>query len=226
MDAASRRLEALLLGSGTLEEVLEAIGQGADVRRPLRDGSRPLSWSIGERFGPQGSARCAGALLAAGARVADEPNELTEDTSVHRAAVLGYVDALGVLLAADGRVALHRFDDLGRSPLICAVVSRSIEAVQILLEAGADVDASDEPRAGNPPIRWATEARDVRMVRYLLRMGADPTKPGWMHRSALDRARPWRSSKRRPELKAIFEALDLVARAPERRGELPVRGGR
>jgi ankyrin repeat protein len=203
--APDDQLEQALLGPGKLEDVLAALEAGADVHRPFFDGTLALTWAISERFGPQGSAHCARAILGAGASVGEERGD---ETSVHRAAELGYAEALDVLLAADGAAAFGRFDSLGRSPLICAVMSRSREAALRLLEAGADPDASDEPRAGNPPLCWAAEARDERLVRDLLERGANPRKPGWMGLSALDRARAWRDSTRHPELKAIFELLE------------------
>lgn len=215
----SQRLEDALLGPGDLASALDAIRAGADVLAPFSDGSVPLTWAVSRSLGPEGSARCARALLDAGATVTAEPWE-TWGTSVHRAAELGFVNVLGILLKSDGKVALDRFDELSRTPLICAIVARSVEAAQLLIDAGADVNATDEPRIGNPPIRWATENRDEAMVRFLLHAGADPLKPGWMQLSALDAARPWKDSRRHPELARIFELLDRVARRPDARHSL------
>lgn len=217
-DDAHQQLEEALLGSGDLAAVLDAIRRGADVCAPFFDGSAPLTWAVSKSFGPDGSAQCVQAMLAARATVATEPCEQW-GTSVHRAAELGYLEALRLLLDANGRVALGRFDDQSRSPLIFAIVGGSVSAAEMLIAAGADVNASDEPRVGNPPIRWATSEQNEEMVRLLLRAGADPTKPGWMQLSALDVAKGWKSS-RKPELVRVFELLDLVARRPEARRTL------
>lgn len=215
---AHKQLEESLLGTADLDAALDAIRRGTDVRVPFFDGSVPLTWAVSEAFGPDGSARCVRAVLDAGATVAAEPWEQW-GTSVHKAAELGYVEALRLLLSADGRAALHRFDDLSRSPLILAIIGGSEAAAEMLIAAGADVNATDEPRIGNPPIRWATEQQNEQMVTLLLRAGGDPTKPGWMQLSALDVAKAWRNS-RKPELVRIFELLDLVARQPEARHRL------
>ena len=212
----TQQLEDALFEASDLARALDAVSRGADVGAQFVDGSVPLTRSVLEVFGSEGSARCVRALLDKGARVADETSE-TWGTSVHHAAELGYVDALAALLAADGKAALQRFDELSRSPLICAVTGKRIEAAQLLLDAGADINASDEPRIGNPPVRWAAENGDEAMVRFLLHAGANPLKPGWMQASALDIAKPWKESTRHPELKRIFEMLDLVARKPESR---------
>jgi ankyrin repeat protein len=212
---AHQQLEDSLLRPGDVAAALDAIRRGADVRQPFLDGSAPLTWAVSGSLGPEGSARCVRAMLDAGATVADEPWK-EWGTSVHRAAELGYTDALKLLLEADGKAALERFDELSQSPLIRAIEGGSIAAVEMLLEAGADVNGTDEPRIGNPPLRWATEARNEKMIEVLLAAGADPLKPGWMQLSAFHIAQGWKDS-RTPELVRIFELLDRVTRHPEAR---------
>lgn len=220
---ANSKLQSALLESADIDGAIDALRQGAEVRARFFDGSVPLTWAVSGSFGPEGSARLVRSLLKHGARVEDETLEFYQtkvETSVHRAAGLGYLDALSELLSADGRVALERYDSTDRSPLICAVVGGSIPTAQLLLDAGARVDASNEARAGNSALRWATEEKSEEMVRFLLAAGANPLKPGWMQISALQVAAKWKDSTRHPELRRIHDLLDRVARNPGSRHEL------
>jgi len=131
---------------------------------------------------------------------------------VHQAAENGYTEALKELLLADGKVALNVFDDMGRTPLICAVDNGRFAETSLLLDAGADANVHDTETISNTALSYAVQGGSLAMVQLLLRYGADPTIRGWMHLSALDRARRAATDGCAPEQRQILELLDEDAK--------------
>jgi ankyrin repeat protein len=197
---------------GSVEEIVAAVRGGANVNARDDGGETALTYAASADLGPESAAACIRCLIGLGARVAEERPRGGLGTSVHRAAAYGYTEALKALLSADGKEALNTFDDVSRTPLICAVENVHFTEAAILLEAGADVDAHDGEKIGNTALIKAVQSRNLRMVRLLLKHGADPTIPGWMQRTALDRARDWASGYAPLELKEIFRLLEEEAK--------------
>jgi ankyrin repeat protein len=98
--------------------------------------------------------------------------------------------------------------DLSYSPLHFAVRGEHIEVARYLLSAGADVNAYDEMYIGETPLGDAAADCSYEIAELLVEAGADPTIPGWMQRTALDRAR----RRKKDEGKRVYELLLKVAR--------------
>jgi ankyrin repeat protein len=221
MDDDAAALQDLLkeaIAAVDFAQAQAAIDMGAGPNVRDEDGTTALTWAA---FGSGGVRPAAVAervrwLLARRARVSEERSR-DGTTSVHHAAEAGNVAVLELLLAADGACALAAFDYVSRTPLICAVDGDHLEAARLLIDAGSDVDANEEAKAGNSALSWAVSRKNAAMVELLLDAGADPTLPGWMRRSALDRASQWREVARHPDHRRIYELLEHAARHPGRR---------
>ncbi|HEY7154662.1 MAG TPA: ankyrin repeat domain-containing protein [Gemmataceae bacterium] len=138
-------------------------------------------------------------------------DEWIEREKLHRAAEAGGLTLVCELLNQGCPV--NAFDELGKTPLHYAVLGEHFTVVDVLLRSGADVNAHDEQRIGNTPLGEAASTCSLRMARLLVEAGADPTIPGWMQRSALDRAERRRHEEGTgSEGQAVFNILKEAAR--------------
>lgn len=134
-----------------------------------------------------------------------------ERERLHRAAAAG--DRAPVCELLDQGCPVNAFDDLGRTPLHYAVRGEHFAVVDLLLRAGADVNAHEERVIGDTPLGEAAASCSLRMARRLVEAGADPTIPGWMQRSALDRAKKRKRSEGiGGEGQAVYNLLYEAAR--------------
>src|SRR6266478_418569 len=198
--------------SGSVADIVAAVQRGADVNARDDGGETALTYAMGPELGPERAKECVRSLLSLGARVAEERPRGGLGTSVHQAAAYGYTEALKELLSADGSAALNTFDGISRTPLMCAVQNGHALEASLLLDAGSDPDSHDSEMAGNTALIIAVQEKNLAMVQLLLKHGADPTIPGWVNRSALDRARDWIAAPAASVLRQIFELLDAEAR--------------
>jgi len=81
------------------------------------------------------------------------------------------------------------FDELGWTALHHAVKGGHIDLVRLLLSRGANVNAHDERVLGETALGLVAQTCSAEMARVLVKAGANPTIPGWVNRTALDRAR-------------------------------------
>jgi len=151
-------------------------------------------------------------LLGQGARI--DENEI-----LHSAAQGGRTQILEFLFRFRGREFINQFDDLSLTPLAYAARERQLETVKLLLREGADVNAAHTSHAGNTALREATEAGHLEVVRALLEAGADPHIPGWMHITAMHKAK-----ERGGEMLALFtshvsKAEKILSLAKQRRNK-------
>ena len=182
--------------------VRQALAQVADLNRPdasdsFSSGTTELYWAVSG-----GEVEIVRLLLDAGARVGAEAS--SDSSSLHVAVENVNLPMVSLLLECDGAVALNWFDYIDRTPLMIAVQMGSVPIAQRLINAGANVNAHNKPRIGDTALRRAAENGTLEMVELLLAAGADPTIPGWMARTALDKAR----ERKRGDGPRIYERLE------------------
>lgn len=130
-----------------------------------------------------------------------------EREQLHFAAADGDLERVRELLAAGHDI--NAFDDLSKTPLHYAVENENLTVAQFLIEAGADVNANDAEKAGNTALAGVAETCSLAAARILIEAGADPTIPGWMHLTAIDRAK----RRRDPDKEAILELFRAARRS-------------
>jgi ankyrin repeat protein len=99
---------------------------------------------------------------------------------------------------------VNAFDGaLSFTPLHYAVKAENIELVRYLLSVGADVNAREVDKIGETPLGTVAASCSYDVAEVLVKAGADPTIPGWMHITALDRAK----ERTKEEGKRVYELL-------------------
>jgi ankyrin repeat protein len=138
-----------------------------------------------------------------------------ERQQLHFAAQGGDLDEVRRLLA-EGHD-LNALDILGHTPLHYAVDNEDLRLVDLLLNHGADVNAhaNDVRRISDTPLGKVAPTCSLEMAKRLIAAGADPLIPGWMQRTALDRA----AERKRGEGPQVYELLKAAAEhaSPSRR---------
>ncbi|HSI83483.1 MAG: ankyrin repeat domain-containing protein [Candidatus Methylacidiphilales bacterium] len=119
----------------------------------------------------------------------EETGSVLFDELLHIAAGSGYAVMVRFLINRLGKQALNSFDDQGFTPLMHAARNGHLPVMGILLEAGADVNAYDTSVIGNTALREVIPEGSSLVVKALLDAGADPLIPGWMGRTAYDKAK-------------------------------------
>jgi ankyrin repeat protein len=102
------------------------------------------------------------------------------------------------------------FDDISFTPLHYAIQNENLDIAQYLIDHGSDVNACENEKAGNTPLAEVAQECSVQTAQFLIQKGADPTIPGWMHLTALDRAK----KRKKPEGKKIYNLLLDRAKNP------------
>ena len=92
-----------------------------------------------------------------------------DDSALHLAAFLGFVDAIGLLLDNGATINLLSAAN-GRTPLYVAAASKNIDAVKYLISRGAKTEIPD--KAGYTPLTAAVIVVDPDMVQTLVEGGA------------------------------------------------------
>lgn len=190
--------------------VRQALTEGADSNRldpsnGFRAGTTELYWAVSG-----GELEIVRLLLDAGARVAAEAQ--AESSSLHAAVEDVNLPIVSLLLDYDGHLALDWFDYVDRTPLMVAVEAEHMALAGRLVDAGANVNAHNEPRIGDTALHIAAANGTLEMVEMLLAAGADPTIPGWMARTARDKAR----GRKRGDGPRIYDVLERAARRFQR----------
>jgi ankyrin repeat protein len=120
---------------------------------------------------------------------------------LHIAVQDGDCDEIRQLIAEGYDV--NGFDELSTTPLQYAVEAENLEVAQLLIDLGANVNAHDAAKSGNTALAAVAQTCSLAVAEFLLQCGADPTIPGWMHLSALDRAK----ERKKPEGVQVYKLL-------------------
>ena len=166
--------------SGTLEDVVAALGKGADVDARDSAGRTPLMLAAGTA----GRAAVVRAILDAHADI--DAQDSSGRTAVMEAILGRDPETLQVLLERGPDLSIH--GGLGESALIVAA-SSARQAVPPLLAAGAD--PNDPDTKGKSPLMWAVDPQfhpgsgSPEMVNELLDASADVNVQDYDGRSAL-----------------------------------------
>ena len=166
-----------LCAEGTLEQVISAINDGADVnaKENASRGRSPLLYAAAYNTDPE----VIKALINAGADV----NARTEEgwsleggiTPLMLASANSNLEAIRSLIDAGADV--NARNRAGWSPLLLASGSNNsnLEAIRVLIDAGADVNAHDGE--GSTPLTLAAErCSNPEVIAVLLDSGAKPEK--------------------------------------------------
>ncbi len=143
------------------------VSKGADINKADNKGYSPLMAAISWKNKNQGVVlKYLEKFLTFKPRV----NHLSaDDSAVHLAAFLGFVDAIGLLLDNGANVNLLSAAN-GRTPLYVAAASKNIAAAKYLMSRGAKTEIPD--KAGYTPLTAAVIVVDPDMVRTLVEGGA------------------------------------------------------
>ena len=169
-------------GSGTLQQINEAIEAGANVNATTGWGGTALM--LAARFNP--NHRVVTALLEAGADI--NARDAGGSTALMWAGNNRYPEVITAVITAlieagadvnardqNGNTALHHVTQFNLNP----------EAITVLLEAGADINVRD--KHGSTPLMWAASGhRNPEVLTALLEAGADASAANVAGRTALD----------------------------------------
>jgi ankyrin repeat protein len=158
-------------GDGDIEDMREALADGADVNRAGRDGMTPLLWAAGVKQNLEGFRF----LLEHGA----DPNTATrlqddeEPTPIVEIAYYledpAYMKAL-LEHGADPNTIVGRANG---TLLFLPLADRRLAQIKLLVEHGADVN--HRAKYNETPLRDAVLGTEYKTALVLLRAGADPT---------------------------------------------------
>lgn len=143
------------------------VSKGADINKADNKGYTPLMSAIGWKNKNQTVVlKYLEKFLTFKPRV----NHLaTDDSALHLAAFLGFVNAIGLLLDHGANINLLSAAN-GRTPLYVAAASKNIDVAKYLISRGAKTEISD--KAGYTPLTAAVIVTDPDMVRALVEGGA------------------------------------------------------
>lgn len=133
-------------------------------------------------------------------------SDLFEPKPLHDAAYAGDIEEVKRLL--DEEYQPNEFDDLGKTPLHYAAEGCQLEVMKLLIDSGASVNAHDERVIGNTPLGEVAGSCSYEVAKLLIDSGADPRIPGWMHLTALHKAR----QRKRPEGLRVCQLLEQSAK--------------
>lgn len=98
--------------------------------------------------------------------------DLDENTPLHLAAKLGFIEIVELLLEYTSEVDAR--NRLKQTPLQWAAYYSHLDVVKYLVSKGADVHTIDAD--GDPALTWAANKAQFKVVDYLIQQGADPKK--------------------------------------------------
>jgi ankyrin repeat protein len=158
-------------GDGDIEDMREALANGADVNRVGRNGVTPLFWAAGVEQNLEGFRFLLdhGADPNTATRLQDDPEptpviEITyyvEDSGYMKALLDHGADPNTVVGGANGTL------------LFMPLADRRLEHIKLLVEHGADVN--HRAKFNETPLRQAVLGDEYKTALFLLRAGADPT---------------------------------------------------
>jgi hypothetical protein len=160
---------------GKLQEVKEALDDGARVDAATEDGLTPLSWAT-----ERGHKEIAGILIEKGAKMDAAGKD--GGTPLYNAAWEGHKEIAAMLIARGANVNAANKD--GRIPLHNAVIKGHKEIVGMLVARGARVDTANKD--GVTPLYWAIGNGHKEIVEVLIEKGANVDAVDKKGKSPLD----------------------------------------
>lgn len=154
---------AELIKAGDRDAALAQIRTGADVNRPLNEGSTPLLWAVYQVDKE---------LVAALLRNEADPDVANNfgATPLSEAARVANPELVAMLLNAGADPDKANGD--GQTPLMLAAWTGVTEVAQLLIEHGARVNG-EELWTGQTALMWAAARKHAQMTRLLIANGAD-----------------------------------------------------
>ena len=158
-----------LCGSGSLQKIIAAIDNGADVNATDNNGFTPLMAAADSNSNP----KVITVLVEAGANV--NAKDLAGWSPLMMAAVTNNLEVMSALVKAGADV--NASNNHGWTPLmLTAAFHKNPEAVKLLIRAGADVNAKADELPGGTPLLSAVcgEYRSTpKIVSALIEAGAN-----------------------------------------------------
>ncbi len=107
--------------------------------------------------------------------------DLEENTLIHLAAQLGFLDIVKTLIRFNTNINARNRQK--QTPLHWAAYYGQIDVVKYLIEHGADINAVDSD--GDPALTWAANKAQFEVFNYLISHGANPKQISSLGRTAL-----------------------------------------
>lgn len=143
------------------------VSKGADINKTDNNGFTPLMAAIGWKNKNQAVVL---KYLEKFLTFKPKLNHLSaDDSALHGAAFLGFVEAIGLLLDNGATINLLSSAN-GRTALYVAAISKNIAAAKYLISRGAKMEIQD--KAGYTPLTAAVIVTDPEMVQALIEEGA------------------------------------------------------
>lgn len=154
---------AELIKAGDRDAALAMIRAGADVNRPLNEGSTPLLWAV---------YHVDAELVATLLRNEADPNAANNFGATPLSEAVRVANAGMTELLLDAGADPNKSNEDGQTPLMLAAWTGVTAVAELLIEHGARVNG-EEAWTGQSALMWAAARKHADMTRLLIANGAD-----------------------------------------------------